>query len=289
MIIILLGILSILIFLILVEFCYENKNTIEHFFYDPSEIPSNTVHLFMAYDTHYKNKMGKYTSFINKKYAEDKGFLFHEKIIDSKIPFRIEYTHNKKKFLSVPHYARYLYLKELLQDYPDNHFFIYIDTDAMISDPNLDLRNWIPKNPTCVLFGNEINEYYNVKIISTLRSIMHNISFNSGVFIARNCNWTKNFINNVLSSPSCTKSRIKRCPYFDQSCITSIFNENKMDEKKYIKVIPQKKSIQNTKIVNNVPITHRIFDKNKFFTTLNPKIKNLRQAKKEKKLNYLLL
>lgn len=287
---ILFGILIFVLFLIILNiivicFCELDSNTENGF--KNIDNPSK-FHILMTYDKKYGEFLGNNTSSINKKYCEHYGYNFHKKILNIDKNKHITYTdirikdsigtaYNKNKiYKAVPHYGRYVELLKLLNKYPEDHIFMYIDSDASLLNYKIDVGDWIPKSKdTYVLFGNEGNTI-KIKFKSFIRNVKYGITFNSGIIILKNNDWTKKFLSDILYSDDCDCNRLNKTMYYDQSCISNLFKRNKNNEQIHIKVIPNNKSIQHNdikKIDSPIPILHTFGEKYKdFYSTIKPKI-----------------
>lgn len=258
--------------------CNENNpNALEGMNDYPHSYPPENVHLFMTFDKVYAEKVGNNTSTINEKYAKKHGFHFHKVIIDLDKNKRLNYEIGNRKYKTVPHFGRYLTLLDLSKNFPPDHIFIYIDSDAAIYNENLDIRTWIPPNPqTYILFGNEFSTI-ETRVTSTLRRIVYGITMNSGFFIARNNSWVKAFLFLILTSDKCKETRIQTqtaSTLYDQACISTLYKKNKHREKEHIKVIPNKNKVQTCdphNLVRTTLILHTAGKNHKnYYQTINP-------------------
>lgn len=223
---------------------------------DPSLIDPKSVHIFMAFGPKFAKLMGDKNAAINRAYAMQYGFNFHVFDPDS----------SKYVF---PHYKRYVALQQLLNQYPDNTYFFYIDGDAIVQHTDLDIRNWFQTldSDTYVLFGNQdqLKTGYAANKQSFMRILVQQINFNSGIIIIKNNAWSREFINHVLDPKICNHAKDSKdylVNFFrtkDQNCIGHMYSQNKFQEKDHIKVIPAKHSIQyfnRMQFSKNIPIFH---------------------------------
>lgn len=234
--------------------CYENYESID---YTPSSkyIEPENIHIYMTYDKDYEKEITQKTSVINKKYAEKYGFNFHKILLQLDQNKNINYELDNKSYKAVPHYGRYIELYNIMDHYPEDSIFIYVDSDAAFIEQDFDVRDWIPENVD-ILFGNEMNYNIPEKIVSTIRCLMYGFSFNSGFMIIKNTPWTKEFLKRVLTSTTCKDTRLVKSMFYDQSCISEIYKNNKNDEHNHIKVIPENNRIQYCVFDKKTPILH---------------------------------
>jgi hypothetical protein len=267
----------LLIFTMFVE-CFNELDTNLVGKFTQNTIDPKKFHIFMAFDEKYGELMGNNTAKINKLYCEKYGFNFHKMNLKIDKNKNITYFKNKKSYKAVPHYGRYLALSELIEKYPKDHVFMYIDSDAALLNHKVDITKWIPYDKDVyILFGNEFHDSFYIRYSSFIRNIVNGITFNSGVFIARNNQWVKNFLDNILYGELCNWNRTKKYIYYDQQCISNLINSNSNKEKKYIKVIPFKNPIQNndeSKIYSKIPIYHTAGEKiNYYYKTIEPTLR----------------
>lgn len=270
-----LGCLYLLLFCTVLVFIFVNilceTNTEEEF--TNEEISPDRIHIYMSFDEKY-DWIGDTTSEINNNYSKKWGFHFHKMR-----PPPLGNTY-------VPHYGRYFNLIELMNKYTDpNIYFIYIDGDASVINKNIDLRKWIPNANTHILFGNECKTTYIDKVRNFFLILIYGISINSGVFIVKNSDWSRNFIEKIVHSTTCSKVWNKKdlnIGFYDQSCILKLFKKLPHTEKKHIRVIPHNKAIQQykedisyvKKYIDFVPILHTTRNKH-FYSKSNPQLPKL--------------
>ena len=251
-------IIIFLIFLIISECYFE----LENYTIDKSELTNiqpNKFHIYMCYDKNYGELFSNKFAEINKKYCKKYGFNFHKKIIKLDENKKITYNKNSKVFKSVPHFGRYLFLKELMDRYPKDHIFMYIDSDACVINNNVDLSTWIPNKNINIIFGNEFKNNFALKVTGALRNIAFGINFNSGIIISKNNDWVQNFLNNILYSKVYEINRNKKVlSFYDQTVISKLFYHNKNNHQVHIKVISLKNPIQHStfNLQNKIPILH---------------------------------
>lgn len=239
-------VIVIIILIMITEIYYDrNKYIIDKFKNDPPY--HENIHIFMSCNREYYSKYGKTTFVLNENYCSKWGFQFHKWVFDGST---VKYTDKLGKvYESVPHYARYIYLLKMLDVYPDDHYFIYIDTDAAIINDKLDIRKWIPYDDNVsLMFANEGNMYYNNKLESVYRNIKDGMSFNSGVFICRNCEKSRENIGKIIYDGVCNRV-VRKKRFYDQSCIVDLNLQN-------IGILKDKYRIQSFKLDKNVPIYH---------------------------------
>jgi len=172
---------------------------------------------------------GLYSEAINKKYCEEKGYTYICDKDDTKIR---SISENRSL-----HWCKIKIVKELL-DNNDFDYVLFLDADAIISDFNQNIEDFIDDNYN-IIFAEDVGSHS---------------SMNTGVFLIKNNEWSKNFLNvwwesgetykgkdaeNILSI---MKENLERVGYFkealwhEQSCITLLYRNN--DEiKNNIKVI----------------------------------------------------
>lgn len=272
-------IIILISFIVLVQ--YETfPSTMMYEYIDNDHFPeSKKVHLFMISDRNYHDLIGKYTKEINKKYAEKHNFPFEYKIVSTDKDNRIHYEINHTKRKAAPHYARYIYAYHYVKRTLDNSYLIYVDTDAAFVDHTLDIRKWIPRDvDTYILFG---NEFSNFRVLESIyRNIKFGICFNSGFFILKSNQWTLGFLERILLSDTCTDCRLmKQYGWYDQTCISLLYQKNDFLEKKHVKVIPNTHMVQHKKtnwfhekFKSGIPILHTSGKKKMFFQTIQPSL-----------------
>lgn len=261
----------IIICLIISCTCYENYKSVDDYQSNNKDIPSTNIVMYMTYDKDYQKEVTKKTSALNKSYCDKYGFDFHKFILKVDDDKKINYKIDGIQYKAVPHYGRYLELYNIMDQYSDDTFFIYIDSDAAVIEQDFDIRDWIPKSEDIyIVFGNEVIHKFGSKIGASLRRMLYGIIFNSGVIIVRNNKWSKQLFKDILTSETCEYTRMhKILNTHDQSCISNIYYNNLYDEHKHIKVISQKNKIQYNDLDKNVPILHAFGGDSKKFDNIS--------------------
>lgn len=113
---------------------------------------------------------GEYAEAINKKYCEEKGYKYYVDKDNDKIIKKLEGR-------SPTWYKPHLLLDVLNDESVD--YVLFLDTDAIISDFNQNIEDFIDKNFNMVVAKDNSNH-----------SLM-----NGGVLMFKNCSWTKKFLN----------------------------------------------------------------------------------------------
>lgn len=140
---------------------------------------------------------------------------------------------------------RYRVFEKLMNKYPDDHIFIYIDADAIIVNQTIDIRKWIPKK-TDILLGN------NDKMVGPIKYIKFGFVGQSGIIIIKNTDISKKFIDNVLNSNICEYVKTKQIlKNYDQSCISMLYKKNKDNIREHIKIISVRNPIQKLLLNDN--------------------------------------
>ena len=171
---------------------------------------------------------GKFAEAINKKYCEEKGYLYYCEKDTVKITTAL-------KDRAATWYKPIL-IREVLETYnPD--YVLFLDIDAVVSDSNQLIESFIDEN-------------YN--LIFT-EDVGHHSVVNAGVFILKNTEWSKNFLQvwyfsaekfkgNDSRDLSITEDSLEKVGYFknalwhDQTCLTILY-ESKQDLKDNLKII----------------------------------------------------
>ena len=171
---------------------------------------------------------GPYSEEINKKYCEEKGYTYICKKDNSKIREISE----GRSF----HWCKVKLVQEILNT---NNFdyILFLDADAIFSDFNQNIEDFIDSNYDMV-FAEDVG---------------HHSSMNTGVFLSKNSEWTKNFLTIWWESGNTFKGKdsqdlsimeenLEKVGYFkealwhEQTCITLLYRGS--DElKNHIKVI----------------------------------------------------
>ena len=197
---------------------------------DTEDIKPENVHVFMAYDDHYKKLFAEKFANINERYCQSYGFQFH--VFDDLPP-----VHNEK-----PHYLRYHALRQLSQKYGEEAVFIYLDADAVVMNHEIDIRKWIPAT-TDILLGNT-----NI-MTSPFKFARFGFGLvgQTGILIVKNTLPGKNFIESVLTSDACNTTR--HSPVmgnYDQSCVSILYQYGVKRLDQHMKKIPHTFPIQQT-------------------------------------------
>ena len=171
---------------------------------------------------------GSYSETINQKYCDEKGYTYI-----------CEKNTNKIKSISEDrslHWGKVKLVQELLNT---NNFdyILFLDADAIISDFSQNIEDFI---------DNEYNMIF-------AEDIGHHSSMNTGVFLVKNNEWSKNFLNIWWESGETFKGKdsqdlpimeenLEKTGYFkhalwhEQTCITLLYRSS--DElKNHIKII----------------------------------------------------
>jgi hypothetical protein len=132
---------------------------------------------------------GPYAEAINKKYCEEKGYQYYcEKDTDKII--------QKLKERSATWYKPILVKEILLTHNPE--YILFLDIDAIVSD-----------------FARNIEDFINEKYDLTFaKDIGHHSLANAGVFILKNTEWAKDFLDLWYYSAEIYKG--KDCPEIDK-------------------------------------------------------------------------
>jgi hypothetical protein len=171
---------------------------------------------------------GPYAEAINKKYCEEKGYTyFCEKDTDKII--------QKLKGRSATWYKPIL-IKEIISTY-NPEYILFLDIDAIVSDFNQNIEDFI-------------DEKYD---LTFTKDIGHHSILNAGVFVLKNTEWVKDFLDLWYYSAEIYKG--KDCPeidkpeerdeivgyyktalWHDQTCLTLLYKSNK-DIQNHIQII----------------------------------------------------
>jgi hypothetical protein len=171
---------------------------------------------------------GPYSETINEKYCNEKGYTYICEKDNSKIN-----TIAEDRSL---HWGKVKLVQEVLNT---NNFdyVLFLDADAIISDFNQRIEDFIDDRYD-MIFAEDIG---------------HHSSMNTGVFLSKNSEWTKNFFNTWWESGATFKGKdtqdlsimeenLEKVGYFkqalwhEQTCITLLYR-NDDDIKNHIKVI----------------------------------------------------
>jgi len=171
---------------------------------------------------------GHYSETINEKYCNEKGYTYVCEKDNSKINTIVE-----GRSL---HWGKVKLVQEVLNN-NDFDYILFLDADAIISDFNQRIEDFIDSEYD-MIFAEDIG---------------HHSSMNTGVFLSRNSEWTKNFFNTWWESGETFKGKdsqdlfvmeenLEKVGYFkhalwhEQTCITLLYRNND-DIKNHIKVI----------------------------------------------------
>ena len=112
---------------------------------------------------------GVYSEMINQKYCEDKGYTY----VCEKNTERITSICDKRSF----HWGKVKLVQELL-DTDKFDYVLFLDADAIISDFNQNIEDFIDSDYDMV-FAEDVG---------------YHSSMNTGVFLVKNSEWSKNFL-----------------------------------------------------------------------------------------------
>jgi len=172
---------------------------------------------------------GVYSEMINQKYCEDKGYTY----VCEKNTERITSICDGRSF----HWGKVKLVQELL-DTDKFDYILFLDADAIISDFNQNIEDFIDSDHDMV-FAEDVG---------------YHSSMNTGVFLVKNSEWSKNFLKTWWESGETYKGKdapfgleimeenLEKAGYFkwalwhEQTCITLLYRNN--DEvKNHIKII----------------------------------------------------
>jgi len=168
---------------------------------------------------------GKFSEEINRKYCQDNGYIYHVEKDTNKIESYIEdrsHTWAKPKLIL-----------EVMDKY-DCDYILFLDMDAIFSDPSKRIEEFIDSN---------------FDLIATEDYSSHS-KMNAGVLLFKNSEWTRNFMNdwweagNYLRGNDCPalgtnndqEGYYKRGLWHDQTCLTVLYDRSAIVRKK-IKII----------------------------------------------------
>ena len=172
---------------------------------------------------------GPYSEEINKKYCEEKGYTYICDKDDAKIR---SISENRSL-----HWCKIKIVKEVL-DTNNFDYILFLDADAVISDFNQNIEDFIDGDYN-MIFAEDVGSHS---------------SMNTGVFLTKNSEWSKNFLNTWWESGGTymgkdaqdilpiMEENLEKVGYFkealwhEQSCITLLYRNND-DIKNNIKVI----------------------------------------------------
>lgn len=176
-------------------------------------------------------KYGKYSEAINKKYCSQKGYKYFCEKDSAKI-------HNTLQGKSPTWYKPKLILEIFNNLNPD--YILFLDADAIVSG-----------------FEKKIEDFIDPKFdIIFAEDIGHHSDMNAGVFLVKNCNWSKTFmeewwksgekftgndaksldIKTLMPQHMEEVGCFKTCLWHDQTCLTLLYRKNP-EYKKHIKII----------------------------------------------------
>jgi hypothetical protein len=163
---------------------------------------------------------GKYSEEINRKYCEEKGYIYHIEKDDNKINTALEGrspTWYKPKFIT-----------EVFETHnPD--YILFLDADAIVSDTTRRVEEFIEDG-----FNIVCTEDYGPSVI------------NAGVFLLKNSDWTKMILNKwwnvcelLTGGPNNELGFYKTGLWHDQTCFGHLIT-SRLDSKTNIKIITNK-------------------------------------------------
>ena len=172
---------------------------------------------------------GVYSEMINQKYCEDKGYTY----VCEKNTERITSICDGRSF----HWGKVKLVQELL-DTDKFDYILFLDADAIISDFNQNIEDFIDSDHDMV-FAEDVG---------------YHSSMNTGVFLVKNSEWSKNFLKTWWESGETYKGKdapfgleimeenLEKAGYFkwalwhEQTCITLLYR-NDDEVKNHIKII----------------------------------------------------
>jgi hypothetical protein len=180
---------------------------------------------------------GQYTEAINKKYCEEQGYVYHNEVDTDKIFANLDgraITWYKPKFI----------LEVLETHNPD--FILFLDADAIVCDSSYRIEEFIDDNYNIIC----TEDYGPSKL-------------NAGVFIMKNTEWTKNFLqkwwdicDELTGGEQNQKGYYANALWHDQTCFGHLMS-----------ALPD--AIQNIKLISNKVLNGRDYknsvDKNFIF------------------------
>ena len=187
---------------------------------------------------------GPYSEEINKKYCEEKGYTYICDKDDAKIR---SISENRSL-----HWCKIKIVKEVL-DTNNFDYILFLDADAVISDFNQNIEDFIDGSYN-MIFGEDVGSHS---------------SMNTGVFLVKNSEWSKNFLNTWWESGGTymgkdaqdilpiMEQNLEKVGYFkealwhEQSCITLLYRSD--DEIK-----------NNIKVISNRSFNHRDYGEGNF-------------------------
>jgi hypothetical protein len=171
---------------------------------------------------------GKYAEAINKKYCEEKGYEYY----CEKDTVKIRAILGDR--------AATWYKPTLVAEVLDNYnpdYILFMDIDAIISDPSQRIEDFIDENYDLIL----------------TEDVGHHSVANAGVFILKNTEWSKEFLKTWNDSAEkyagkdsrglvITEQNLENTGYFknalwhDQTCFTILY-ESDVDIRSHVKII----------------------------------------------------
>ena len=187
---------------------------------------------------------GPYSEEINKKYCEEKGYTYICDKDDAKIR---SISENRSL-----HWCKIKIVKEVL-DTNNFDYILFLDADAVISDFNQNIEDFIDGSYN-MIFGEDVGSHS---------------SMNTGVFLVKNSEWSKNFLDIWWESGKTYKGKdaqddlpimeenLEKIGYFkhalwhEQTCLTLLYRNN--DDIK-----------NNIKVISNSSFNHRDYGEGNF-------------------------
>ena len=186
---------------------------------------------------------GHYAEAINKKYCEEKGYIYFCEKDDNKIKSTLEDR------------APTWYKPKLIEDIIKQHnpdYILFLDIDAIISDFNQNIEDFIDENYN-IVFAEDVG---------------HHSVMNAGVFLLKNNEWSVNFLKtwwesvNIFTPENSRDLSIleqnfgkvgyfKQALWHDQTCLTMLYESNKDIE-------------NNIKVISNRSFNHREYNEGNF-------------------------
>jgi len=186
---------------------------------------------------------GPYAEAINKKYCEEKGYIYFCEKDNDKI--------NSSLDTRAPTWYKPKLAEDVIAQFnPD--YILFLDIDAIISDFNQNIEDFIDSNYN-MIFAEDVGHH----------SIM-----NAGVFLLKNNEWSRNFLKTWWDSAENYKGKdardllimeenLEKVGYFkqalwhDQTCLTMLYESDKDIE-------------NNIKVISNRSFNHREYNEGNF-------------------------
>lgn len=210
----------------------------------PSKRPSGPIGKVVVAQFYTDNvSYGQFAEKINRDYCQEKGYEYY----CEKDTVKIRTSLRDK----APTWYKPTLVLEVLETYnPD--YVLFLDIDAIVSDTNQRVEDFIDENYD-IIFAEDVG---------------HHSAMNAGVFILKNTEWSKKFLQEWADSAETTKGKDardlevnlenrERAGYFknalwhDQTCLTYLY-ESREDIRNKIKVI------------SNVSLNGREYNKGNF-------------------------